>query len=163
MRLGRGLPQGSAVRLIVSLIGLWRFEMFSFHRILRVMSVLLAAGLIPACNGSLGQNGNNSTPPSFGGVTSATAGAAVGQVNLVWSAATDFSGTGIIQYNIWYAQGTTSGSETYQFSVSAATYSSGYTVTGLASGKSYIFHVEAQDGTGATDGNSAEATCLSVP
>src|SRR5215471_782510 len=102
--------------------------MFSFHRILRVMSVLLAAGLIPACNGSLGQNGNNSPPPSFDGA-SATPGAAVGEVDLAWSAATDFSGTGIT-YNIWYAQGALSGSETYQFSVPASTNPSGVQVKG---------------------------------
>jgi hypothetical protein len=120
------------------------------------MSVLLAAGLIPACNGSLGQNGNNSPPPSFGGAT-ATPAATVGDVNLAWSPATDFSGTGIT-YNIWYAQGTVSGSETYQFSTPASVSPSGIQVAGLVSGKTYIFHVQAQDGTGAVDSNTAEPT-----
>jgi len=131
------------------------------HRISRAIFVLLVAGVIPACNGSMGNNGasSGSTPPSFDGVTSATPLVAAGDVALVWTPATDFSGTGIL-YDVFYAQGvlpTNSGTETFQFSTPN---SDGVTVTGLESGKSYIFRVVAQDGTGAKDSNSAEAAAI---
>ena len=130
--------------------------MVHFHRISRAIFVLLAAELIPACNGSLGQDqGQGSSAPLFDGVMSATPIAAPGDIVLAWTPAQDISGTGIT-YDVFYAEGTlptNSGSETLQFTT---TNSTGVTVTGLTSGHSYIFRVLAQDGSGATDGNNAE-------
>lgn len=128
--------------------------MVHLHRVSRAIFLLLAAGLIPACNGSLDQSAG-AQPPVFGGVMSATPLATPGDVVLAWTPAQDFSGTGIT-YKVFYIQGTLptdSGTETFQFSTTNPT---GVTVTGLSSTHAYIFAVEAQDGTGATDSNSAE-------
>jgi hypothetical protein len=125
------------------------------NRISKATLFFVAAGLIPACNGSTNPN-QNSRAPVFGGVASATPLAgSPGDVALSWTPAMDFSGTGIT-YNVFYAIGAlpgNSGSETLQFSTTSAT---GVTVTGLTSSDPYIFHVEAQDGTGASDGNAVE-------
>jgi hypothetical protein len=121
------------------------------NRLIKPILCVLASGLIPAC--TPGQQGS-SNPPLFGGLTSATPSGTPGQISLVWAPATDNSGTGIT-YNVFWVVGAIpaqSGMEALHFST---TNSTGVTLTGLVADP-YIFYVQAQDGTGASDGNTNE-------
>lgn len=116
--------------------------------------LILFASLLPACNGTLDPN-NSSTAPSFGGVTGASAGPSAGEVTLTWSPALELNG-GTITYLVFAGIGT-SGAENMSTPVTTTTSPTGVTVTGLTSSDPYAFIVQAQDSTGATDGNTVEA------
>jgi len=112
---------------------------------------LLVCGLVPACTGSNG----NSTPPLFTpGITGATS-TAKGNAVITWSAAVDYSGTGIL-YNV--AWSLTSGGESFSDATMSVSGISGVTttITGLTSLDTYYFMVQAVDGNGVTDTNSPE-------
>jgi hypothetical protein len=115
-------------------------------------SFLLLCGIvIPACGTT---NPQTSSQLSFGGLTSATPGAAAGQVNLVWSPAIDLNG-GSVVYDVFQTNVGSGmenlGSPTYQTSSGT-----GFTVSGLNSANHYWFIVQAQDSTGHVDGNTLE-------
>lgn len=88
------------------------------------------------------------TPPTFGGLSSATA-VSTSQINLAWSAATDnVSSSSAIIYRI--CQSTVAGACVSNFT---ATYTSAagaetFSVTGLSAGMTYYFVVRATDGIG---------------
>ncbi len=92
---------------------------------------------------------SDTLPPTFAGLSSATAGASL--VDLAWTAAAD--PTGPITYLIYRA--TSPGGENY----SAPTYTTAgtsFTATPLASPANYCFVVHAQDAAGNVDTNTVE-------
>jgi len=119
---------------------------------LRSLLLGVAIACVPACGPA---NTPTTAPPSFRGLQSATPTGTSHQVALVWFAATDFSGTGIT-YNVFWVVGTQStgqsGQETLNFSTTNPT---GATID-LPSADPYLFYVQAQDGTGQSDGNTIE-------
>jgi len=122
---------------------------------MRVSFLLLCGFVIPACGTT---NPQTSSQLQFGGLTSATAGAAAGQVNLTWSSAVDFNG-GAVVYDVFQTNagsGTENlGAPTYQTSSST-----GFTVSGLNSANHYWFIVQAQDAGGNVDGNTLEVEVI---
>jgi hypothetical protein len=125
------------------------------NNFIRRLLLLLACVGIPAC----GQTANQPTSQlSFGGLASATPGAAAGEVTLAWSPAVDFGG-GSVVYDVFQTNagsGTENlGSPSYQ--TSSAT---GFTVTGLNSANHYWFVVQAQDSAGDVDGNTLEVEVI---
>jgi hypothetical protein len=125
-------------------------------RVMKSFLLILACGVVPACGNYSSPGGATAEAPSFGGLTSATPLAgATGSVALTWTPAISLTG-GAVSYNVFYAIGAlpdNSGSEAFQFNTPNAT---GITVTGLVPKDPYIFIVQAQDSTGATDGNTVE-------
>jgi hypothetical protein len=115
------------------------------RRLIRLVLALLAFGVIPAC----GTN-QNSTPPTFGGITGATS-TVVRQATLTWNAAVDYSGGGITYLVAW---STTTGAEAFGSANSTSTTTpTGITITGLTSTSTYYFMVRAQDANGLQDVN----------
>jgi hypothetical protein len=122
---------------------------------------LALLGLIPACNNSLGNGGaagsgpvNPVNPgPDFSGLTSATPGAAAGQVLLSWSPAVDHAGAGITY--LVFQSNAGSGMEDMSGPTLTSGSPTGMVVTGV-SGVQYWYIVRARDGNGATDGNVVE-------
>jgi len=118
---------------------------------LRSLLVAVAIACVPACGPA---NTPTTAPPQFGGLQTATPTGTSHQVALVWTAATDFSGTGIT-YNVFWVVGqqpNQSGQETLNFSTTSP---NGVNID-LPVGDPYLFYVQAQDGTGQTDGNTTE-------
>ena len=118
--------------------------------------LLLASLLIPACG--MSNNTSNTMAPSFGGLASATPGAAAGEVTLTWAPAIELNG-GALVYDVFQ---TNAGSGTENLSAPAYQTSSGtgFTVTGLNSANHYWFIVQAQDSGGNVDGNTLEVEVI---
>lgn len=119
-----------------------------------LLKVVPVALLIPACTG---QNKNNTPPPLFNGVqTVGNVGAGNLTAILGWGVATDLSGQGIAQFNVFASL--TPGNETLLTSV-PGTDTTGANVS-VPSAGTWYFIVQAQDGAGNTDGNAHEVSGL---
>lgn len=134
---------------------------------IRLLMILLLAGVIPACNGTLngtgsggsaGGGGGGGTPPGFSGLAAATAGGAAGQIVLSWSPAVDFSGGGITY--LVYPSNAGAGKEDLSAPQYTTTNGTGLVINGLVSGLQYWFIVDARDGNGNFDGNMVERTAV---
>ncbi|NOZ69991.1 MAG: fibronectin type III domain-containing protein, partial [Deferribacteres bacterium] len=105
----------------------------------------------------------DTTPPTFGGATSATAVSSSG-IDLTWNAATDnVTASSNIVYLIYLS--TTSGGQNFQTpNYTTAAGATSYAVTGLNSSTTYYFVVRAKDEAGNVDNNTVEvsATTLSL-
>ena len=97
----------------------------------------------------------DSTPPTFAGLTSASAASAT-SVALAWTAATDdVTPSSQITYLVYDA--TTSGGESFATPVlTTAAGATSATVTGLATSTTYYFVVRARDQAGNVDANTIE-------
>jgi hypothetical protein len=136
--------------------------MFSTVRPLMLLALLFG---IPACNGSLdtpNSDPSGSIPggigPAFGGLASATAGAASGQVILSWGGAADPSGTGITY--LVFQSNAGAGMEDLSGPLYTTTNPTSLVISGLLSHLQYWFIVQARDGNGRTDGNLIEQTVI---
>ena len=102
------------------------------------------------------------TPPTFGGLESATAISST-EIGLQWSDATDnVTPSSNIVYLIYMA--TTSGGQ--NFATPTATTAPGattYTVAGLSPNTMYYFVVRARDEAGNTDANTVEKSATNLP
>jgi len=126
---------------------------------MRLLLGLVVLGFIPACSNSFDNTGSASTSaPSFGGLTSATPGSAVREIILAWSPASDSSGTGITY--LIFQTNAGAGAENLGSPDYTTTDPTGFVVSGLQSSNQYWFIVQAQDGTGAVDGNATERTAV---
>ena len=99
----------------------------------------------------------DTTPPTFGGATGATA-VSSSEIDLSWTAATDdvTPSSGIV-YLIYFS--TTSGGQDFQTpNYTTAAGATTYAVTGLSSSTTYYFVVRAKDEAGNVDTNTAEVS-----
>jgi hypothetical protein len=108
-------------------------------------------------------NISDTTPPTFGGATSATS-ASASSIQLGWTAATDdYTAAANIVYLVYDA--TTSGGESYSTPTwTTAAGATSFTATGLSAATKYYFVVRAKDQSGNIDANTKEvsATTSSV-
>lgn len=124
-------------------------------RTIRVLAVVLLAGLISGCGGGLGSSsGPGMTPPAPTAPATPSALAATAgnqQVGLTWTAS-----SGATSYHVKRA--TTSGGPYTQI---AAPTAPGYTDTGLTNGTSYFYVVSALNAAGES-ANSSQASATPV-
>jgi len=98
------------------------------------------------------------TPPSFGGIVSATNAQVGGTLDISWNAASDASSP--VTYSIYYAM--TPGGQNFS-TANAVTNNTSYTVSGLTNGQSYYFVVRAEDPQGNKESNTVEVSGIPTP
>ena len=106
-------------------------------------------------------NVSDTTAPTFGGATSATAQSAT-SIQLAWTAATDnYTSQSNIVYLVYQAK--SSGAESYSSpSYTTAAGATSYAVTGLSSATTYYFVVRAKDQSGNIDTNTKEVSATTT-
>ncbi len=104
------------------------------------------------------------TPPTFGGLQSATDSATGGSVSLAWSSATDPDTPECstdpslpISYNVYYSE--TPGGQDFLLP-NSTTALTNMDVTGLTNGVTYYFVVRAEDSAGNEEGNLVELSAV---